>query len=85
MGQALAGGLGGWALGWIGYQQVQQGAPRIEQTQDVLDGIWMWFTLIPGVVFLCVALALAFLYPLNKRLVNENAAFLAAKRDVVEA
>lgn len=85
MGQAVAGGLGGWSLGWIGYQSGVKGGPRVEQTSDTLDGIWMLSTLVPGALFIAVALALIFLYPLNKKTVDTNAATLAAKREAAVA
>ncbi|MGO4956972.1 MFS transporter [Luteococcus sp. Sow4_B9] len=83
MGQALAGGLSGWALGWIGYQSSK--GTNITQTQETLDGIWMYSTLVPGILILLVAFALQFLYPLSKKVVDQNVATLKAKREAAEA
>src|SRR5699024_1449370 len=46
LGQALAGGFSGWALGWIGYQSTTGEA--IVQTESVLDGIYSLTTLVPA-------------------------------------
>lgn len=67
IGQALAGGLGGFALGLVGYDsQVQV------QTAKVARGIYNIATLVPGLLYIGVGLALIFLYPLGKRKVEEN-------------
>ncbi|SDB80767.1 glycoside/pentoside/hexuronide:cation symporter, GPH family [Raineyella antarctica] len=84
LGQAIAGGLGGWALGWIGYQSVAKGQPPVEQAQSTLHGIYMLSTLVPGIVYIGVALALAFIYPLGKKAVAHNVAELE-KRHVLAA
>lgn len=78
MGQALAGGLGGWALGWVGYNSLlaQQNQP---QSQETTDGIYMLSTLVPGVMYGVVALVLLLWYPLSKRAVEENTAILAER------
>ena len=67
VGQALAGGLGGWALSWIGFDSGKQ-----VQTEQVANGIYTLSTLIPAILYLAVGLSLLFLYPLNKRRVEEN-------------
>lgn len=79
LGQALAGGLGGWALGWIGYR-ASQGDQPVVQTEATLNGIYALSTLVPGLINLGVALALMFLYPLDKATVLENAETLAKQR-----
>ena len=76
VGQAIAGGLGGWALGWIGYQSVAKGQPPVEQADSTLNGIYMLSTLVPGLIYIGVALALAFIYPLGKKAVAQNVAEL---------
>ncbi|MGP4977931.1 MFS transporter [Brachybacterium tyrofermentans] len=76
LGQAIAGGLTGWALGWIGYESVAGGT---EQSQGVLDGIYSLSTLVPAGLLLVSVLALAFWYPLSKKRVDENVATLEAK------
>ncbi len=73
LGQAVAGGLGGWALQWIGFDSAQQ-----IQSQPVLDGIYNIATLIPAILYFLVALSLLFIYPLSKKKVEENVAELKA-------
>lgn len=70
LGQAIAGGLVGWALGWIGYQP-----GGVEQSQSVLDGIYTLGTLVPALLLVSL-LALVFWYPLTKKRVDENVAIL---------
>lgn len=67
IGQALAGGVGGWALVWIGYDEL---APA--QTSQVAEGIYNLSTFFPGVVYLLAAAVLLFLYPLGKKRVENN-------------
>lgn len=67
VGQALAGGAGGWALSIIGYNSQQK-----VQEASVLQGLYTTSTLIPGICFLLVAIMLWFVYPLNKKKVEEN-------------
>ena len=67
LGQALAGGLGGWVLAFIGYNSKVKVQP-----ESVTTGIYNAATLIPGLCFLVVALALAFIYPLTKKKVLAN-------------
>jgi len=74
VGQAIAGGLGGWALGWVGFDSSVQ-----VQTAKVANGIYTVATLIPAILYLFVALVLAFIYPLNKKRVNENIELLKSK------
>ena len=74
-GQALAGGLGGFALTAIGYVS---DAPA--QTDAVAGRIYTVATLIPGLCYLIVFLIMQFLYPLNRRQVEENTAILQKKR-----
>lgn len=71
VGQALAGGAGGWALTLIGYDEKLQ-----VQSAEVIQGIYSVSTLIPAVCFLIVALILWFVYPLNKKKVEENTRIL---------
>lgn len=75
--QAAAGGLGGFVLVAIGYVSSAQG---IEQTQGVKDGIYNCSTLLPGVCYLVVFLLLTFVYPLNKKRVDETAKLLEERR-----
>lgn len=76
IGQALAGGLGGFALGMVGYDSSVQ-----VQTQAVADGIYNIATLLPGILYIGVGLCLIFIYPLNKKRVEANVAALKARRE----
>ena len=76
LGQALAGGAGGWALTIIGYDNL-----AASQTDYVLNGLYTTATLVPGVCFLIVAAILAFVYPLGKRRVEANVAELRRRRE----
>lgn len=71
IGQALAGGLGGFALGMVGYDSSVQ-----VQSQSVADGIYNIATVVPGVLYIGVGLCLIFLYPLSKKKVEANVAVL---------
>ena len=75
VGQALAGGLGGFALTAIGYV-----SDASAQTEVVSERIYAVATLIPGICYLAVFLIMQFLYPLNRRQVEENTAILQKKR-----
>ncbi len=77
LGQAIAGGLTGWALGWIGYRSGTGGT--VVQDQEVLDGIYNLATLLPAVLLAVSVLALLFWYPLSKKRVDENVAILEKK------
>lgn len=76
IGQALAGGLGGFALGLVGYDSSVQ-----VQTRAVADGIYNIATLVPGILYIGVGLCLIFIYPLNKKRVEANVAELKARRE----
>ena len=78
IGQALAGGLSGFALSAIGYVS----EPGAVQTDQVRRGIYNIATVFPGVCYIIVALILAFGYPLTKRAVAENSAILAERREM---
>jgi GPH family glycoside/pentoside/hexuronide:cation symporter len=75
VGQALAGGLGGFAIAAIGYQ-----AGSDTQLPKVLEGIYTLATLVPAIIYLVIFLILVFVYPLNKRRVSELAFDLSQKR-----
>lgn len=79
LGQAIAGGVSGWALGWVGYQATQ-GDQVIQQSESTLNGIYMYSTLVPGVFLLLVAVILQIIYPLSKKAVAENAETLRQRR-----
>lgn len=76
VGQALAGGIGGWALEFIVYESAEA-----VQTKSVLEGIYGAATIAPAAGFFLVALILWFVYPLDKQQVEKNVAILRAKRD----
>lgn len=80
IGQALAGGLGGWTLSRIGYQSSVAGE-TVVQTQQVLENIYSVATLVPAVCYLAVSLILIFFYPLSRRRVEENSRVLRKKRE----
>jgi GPH family glycoside/pentoside/hexuronide:cation symporter len=77
IGQALAGGLSGFALSAIGYVS----EPGAVQTDQVRQGIYNIATAFPGVCYLIVAAILWLAYPLTKNAVAENAAILAERRE----
>lgn len=71
LGQALAGGVGGFALTAIGYVS---DAPF--QTEAVAGRIYSVATIVPAVCYLIVFLILLKAYPLTKNIVEENANIL---------
>ena len=76
VGQALAGGVGGWALAIIGYESSAK-----VQTAEVINGIYTTATLVPAIGFLVVGFFLLVVYPLNKKKVAENVDRLRQKRN----
>lgn len=77
IGQALAGGLGGFALSFIGYNSL-----AAAQTTQVTDGIYTIATIFPAICYIIVGLIFIFAYPLNKNAVKANAAKLASIRNL---
>lgn len=75
VGQALAGGIGGWALSAIGYE-----SSAIVQTERVLSGIYTTSTLVPAIGFFAVALILWLIYPLDRAAVEHNVEILKQRR-----
>ena len=75
LGQALAGGLGGFALTAIGYAETAD-----VQTQQVKDSLYTVTTLGQGTAFILVALVLLFVYPLSKKKIEENTRVLKERR-----
>lgn len=73
LGQAAASGVTGGLLTLIGYTAQTQFDP------DVAKGIFDLSCLVPAGGFLLLALALKFLYPLNRRRVEKNARILSEK------
>lgn len=74
LGQALAGGIGGFALTAIGYV-----SEATKQTQEVINSIYGISTIVPAIAYLGVGLILLFAYPLNKKRVEENIAELKSR------
>lgn len=75
LGQALAAGISGWLLNFVGYGG--SGKP----SDSVLQGIFNISTLIPAVGFIILSLILFFWYPLKKRQVESNGAVLKQRHD----
>jgi len=76
MGQALAGGLGGFVLTAVGYVS---DAPS--QAPGVPERIYTVATLVPGVCYLAVFLIMWFIYPLSRGEVEKNTEILQRKRE----
>ncbi|HKM36002.1 MAG TPA: MFS transporter, partial [Lachnospiraceae bacterium] len=76
LGQALAGGIGGFALTAIGYE-----SKAVSQTKEVALNIYNISTLVPAIAYLGVALVLFFAYPLSKKRVEENIAELKRRHE----
>mgnify|MGYP001025825526 FL=1 len=76
IGQALAGGMGGWALALIGYEEL-----AVAQSEQVARGIYNISTFFPGVVYLLGATVLFFIYPLSRKRVESNAAELKRRHN----
>ncbi|SCP96123.1 MFS transporter [Anaerobium acetethylicum] len=75
VGQALAGGLGGFVLTAIGYA-----SGAASQTAEVSNKVYSVATLAPGLCYLGVFLVMTFAYPLTKAKVQENSAELIRRR-----
>ncbi len=76
VGQAIAGGLGGWMLSVIGFDE-----SAIVQSAAVKSGIYTVSTLIPAILYLAVGAALAFVYPLNRQRVESNVKALLKRHE----
>ena len=72
-GQACSAGLAGLLLSVIGYTEATQFDP------EVVDGIYNITCLAPAFGFAMVVIALWFLYPLDKKTVEQNAKAIAEK------
>lgn len=70
IGQALAGGLGGFALTAIGYQ-VSTGGQAIVQSEAVTNAIYSVTTGVPMIGLFLIAMILIFWYPLSKKKLAE--------------
>ncbi len=78
LGQAAAAGLSGILLTLIGYNE-NAASDGVAQTQSVLEGIFNISTLVPALGFLLLGLVLWFWYPLHKKQVEANVAYLKEK------
>ena len=76
LGQALAGGLGGFALTAIGYVETAN-----VQSEQVKHSLYSVTTLGQGAAYVLIALILLFIYPLSKKKINENGKILAMRRE----
>lgn len=76
LGQALAGGVGGFALTAIGYV-----SDAASQTAEVAERIYVVATLIPGICYLVVFLIIRFWYPLTRDKVARNGEILKERRN----
>lgn len=76
VGQALAGGLGGFALSAIGYDSL-----AAVQTEQVRQGIYGLSTLFPAIIYAAVSLVFLVMYPLSKSRVENNAKELQKRRN----
>lgn len=81
LGQAFSSGIAGALLTVIGYKTAEVAGEIVVQTQEVKQGIYNLTCLVPAVGFVLLAVVLAFLYPLNKKRVEENAKILAERRE----
>lgn len=75
IGQALAGGIGGWALTYASYNSL-----AATQTKDVLNKLFTISTLVPAICFFICGLILTFMYPLTKAAVLKNTKILKNKK-----
>lgn len=76
IGQALAGGLGGFILTYIGYNSA-----AAVQTATVTESIYTITTLVQAGGYIVVGLIFAFAYPLSCKVVNQNTEKLAKMRE----
>jgi GPH family glycoside/pentoside/hexuronide:cation symporter len=74
LGQAASSGVTGILLSAIGYTTITATSP------SVVNGIYNITCLVPAIGFIGLALMLIFVYPLSKKKVEENARFLADKK-----
>lgn len=77
LGQAFAGGIGGFALTAIGYVT---STTAVVQSESTVNGIYTIATLVPGICYVGVAIIMIFIYPLSKKKVQENIEELRKRR-----
>lgn len=74
VGQAIAGFLAGALLTAVGYQSGVE-----QQTAEVVSRIYDVGTLLPGALLLIAGLILLFMYPLNRKKVEENSRIIESE------
>ena len=77
IGQALSSGMVGGLLSIVGYTEATAFDP------EVVNGIFNISCIVPIIGMVAVALALLFIYPLNKKRVDANIAELKKRRGEV--
>ena len=75
VGQAVAGGIGGFLISAVGYNAAVE-----TQAESTLSGIHMLGTLAPALFYVAIFLILFFLYPLTKKRTQQLAIDLAEQR-----
>lgn len=75
LGQAAAGGLGGFALASVGYV-----SGLANQSTEVANGIYRVTTLMPAIALIVAGLILLFIYPLDRKTVLRNNEILEENR-----
>ena len=83
IGQALAGGVGGFMLTAIGYQ-ISTGGQAIVQTAEVTNAIYTVTTAAPAIGNFCIALILIFWYPISKKKLAEITSKIEAMNSEAE-
>lgn len=76
LGQAVAGGMSGWVLTAIGYDELAK-----VQTDAVKTSIYKIATMFPGIIYILCGLVLLFIYPLSKSKVEANVAELKKRHE----
>lgn len=84
LGQAIAGGIGGFALSAIGYVS-STGGQAVTQSETTVNGIYNILAGAPVIGYGIVFVLLLFIYPLGKKQVEENAAILRQRHAAAAA
>ncbi len=79
IGQAAAGGLGGFVIELIGYQE-STAEVAVTQTKEVTEAIYAVATGVPAVGYFIIALILIFWYPISKKKLAEIQEKLAQRK-----
>lgn len=78
IGQAIAGGLGGYILTYINYDSL-----AVVQTKEVVESLYTSVTILPAICCVIAFIFLQFIYPLTKSKIARNNEILAQKRNKV--